>query len=252
MQFTGATSGGAPDAARHGPGRRHRRGSIAFPAPSAERVLPDAPGKLNPRWARDTVRVYVPNSLRTARSPRLTRVPTGSPARSPWERDPTTSRPSWDGSVLWVNNTDGQQPDPIDPRTGEPARPVPVADPYNLYFTPDGQHALVMAEALNRIDFRDPRTMRLRYSMDVPARASTTWISPLTGTMPLPAASSAGRSSGLTCARGQCSGNSRSAWPWALRARPRRGRGTACRKMCACPPTARSSTSPTWPRAASG
>jgi YVTN family beta-propeller protein len=45
---------------------------------------------------------------------------------------------------------------------------VPVADPYNLYFTPDGKNAMVMAEALGRIDFRNPRTMRLRYSMPVP------------------------------------------------------------------------------------
>ena len=48
------------------------------------------------------------------------------------------------------------------------ASPVSVADPYNLYFTPDGRQALVIAEALGRIDFRDPRTMRLRYSLTVP------------------------------------------------------------------------------------
>jgi DNA-binding beta-propeller fold protein YncE len=45
---------------------------------------------------------------------------------------------------------------------------VPVADPYNLYFTPDGKNAMVMAEALARIDFLNPHTMRLRHSVPVP------------------------------------------------------------------------------------
>ena len=33
----------------------------------------------------------------------------------------------------------GQQPDRDRSRTGKPGRTVPVTDPYNLYFTPDGQ-----------------------------------------------------------------------------------------------------------------
>ena len=45
---------------------------------------------------------------------------------------------------------------------------MPVADPYNLYFTPDGAHALVMAERLHRIDVRDPHTMALQRSLHVP------------------------------------------------------------------------------------
>jgi YVTN family beta-propeller protein len=59
---------------------------------------------------------------------------------------------------------------PINPRTGRPGRPVRVADPYNLYFSPDGRSALVMAERLRRIDVRDPRTMRLRGSLHVPCQ----------------------------------------------------------------------------------
>jgi len=127
-----------------------------------------APGKMNPRWARDTVRVYVPNSLSstlTEIDPRTYRVITTFPVGA----GPNHVTPSWDGSVLWVNNTKGDSLTPIDPRTGRPGPPVPVADPYNLYFTPDGQHALVMAEARSRIDFRDPHTMRLRHSMHIPA-----------------------------------------------------------------------------------
>ena len=76
--------------------------------------------------------------------------------------------PSWDLKTLWVNDNKGNALTPIDPATGKPGRPVPVDDPYNLYFTPDGKHALVMAEALRRIDVRDPRTMKLQRSLRVP------------------------------------------------------------------------------------
>ena len=57
---------------------------------------------------------------------------------------------------------------PIDPRTGHRGASVKVDDPYNLYFTPDGKHALVMAERLRRIDVRDPHTMALQGSIPVP------------------------------------------------------------------------------------
>jgi DNA-binding beta-propeller fold protein YncE len=42
-----------------------------------------------------------------------------------------------------------------------------VTDPYNLYFTPDGKYAMVMAERLRRIDFRDPHSMALRHTLSV-------------------------------------------------------------------------------------
>ena len=41
-------------------------------------------------------------------------------------------------------------------------------DPYNLYFTPNGEYAIVVAESLHRLDFRDPNTMNLKYSLPVP------------------------------------------------------------------------------------
>jgi YVTN family beta-propeller protein len=78
--------------------------------------------------------------------------------------------PSWDLKTLWVNDNKGNMLTPIDPRTGRPGRSVPVDDPYNLYFSPDGKHAMVMAEARERIDFRDPHTMRLQLSLHVPCR----------------------------------------------------------------------------------
>ncbi|HEV7172401.1 YncE family protein [Pedococcus sp.] len=76
--------------------------------------------------------------------------------------------PSWDLKTLWVNADHGNTLTPIDPKTGQPGRPIPVDDPYNLYFTPDGQHALVMAERLRRIDVRDAQTMELQRSLHVP------------------------------------------------------------------------------------
>jgi YVTN family beta-propeller protein len=124
-------------------------------------------GSVNPKWAHDPYRVYVPNSLSgtvTEINPRTYRVIRTFGAGG----QPNHITPSWDGSVLWVNNTGGDSLTPISPQTGMPGRPVPVADPYNLYFTPDGKTAMVMAEALNRIDFRDPHTMSLRSSMPVP------------------------------------------------------------------------------------
>jgi YVTN family beta-propeller protein len=127
-----------------------------------------APGMTNPKWARDQARVYVPNSL----SGTVTEIDPGTYRvirTFPVGAGPNHVTPSWDGSVLWTNNTIDGSLTPIGPRTGLPAAPVPVTDPYNLYFTPDGQQALVIAEAVNRIDFCDPRTMGRRYSMVVPA-----------------------------------------------------------------------------------
>jgi YVTN family beta-propeller protein len=78
--------------------------------------------------------------------------------------------PSWDLRRLWVTNDQSDSLTPIDPATGRHGPPVPVADPYNLYFTPDGRRAVVVAERLGRLDFRDPHTMRLRHSLVVPCR----------------------------------------------------------------------------------
>jgi len=80
--------------------------------------------------------------------------------------------PSWDLRTLWVTNnaegrTDGSLT-PIDPKTGKPGKAVMVDDPYNMYATPDGKSAIVVAEARKRLDFRDPKTMELQYSINVP------------------------------------------------------------------------------------
>ena len=37
-----------------------------------------------------------------------------------------------------------------------------------MYFTPDGQYAIVVAERLHRLDFRDAHTFKLHHSLAVP------------------------------------------------------------------------------------
>lgn len=80
--------------------------------------------------------------------------------------------PSWDLQTLWVaNNAEGRSDGsltPIDPKTGKPGKEVMVDDPYNMYFTPDGKEAIVVAETHARLDFRDPHTMALKSSLSVP------------------------------------------------------------------------------------
>jgi len=83
--------------------------------------------------------------------------------------------PSWDLTTLWVTNNAEHRTDgtltPIDPLTGKPGQAVAVDDPYNMYFTPDGRSAIVVAEALKRLDFRDPKTMALQGSLAAPGCA---------------------------------------------------------------------------------
>jgi len=129
------------------------------------------PEKLSPAVAKHLSRVYVPNRS----------------SNDVWVIDPATFKvvdkfrvgihpqhvvPSWDLKTLWVNNnaegrTDGSVT-PIDPVTGKPGKNIPVDDPYNMYFTPDGRATIIVAEARKRLDFRDPLTMAIKYSIDTP------------------------------------------------------------------------------------
>jgi YVTN family beta-propeller protein len=78
--------------------------------------------------------------------------------------------PAWDMSRLYVDNTYGDSLTVIDPHTGTPTGTIPVTDPYNLYFTPDGTKAIVVAERYRRLDFRDPHTWALVKSVPMPGR----------------------------------------------------------------------------------
>jgi YVTN family beta-propeller protein len=127
----------------------------------------DGPNMVSQSIVGEPARVYVPNSDSNSLSvinpttyQIIVTIPVGL--------QPQHVSPSWDLSVLWVENDKGNSLTPVDPRTGKVGDPVPVDDPYNLYFTPDGTRAVVMAEALNRMDFRDAHTMALRHSLQVP------------------------------------------------------------------------------------
>ena len=127
----------------------------------------DAAGDLSPVVRGDPALVYVPNSLSNTVdviSQRTLKIV----AQFPVGALPQHVTPSYDLRTLYVDNDLGNSLTPIDPRTAKPGRPIPVEDPYNLYFTPDGRFAIVVAERLQRLDFRDPNTMRLVHSLPVP------------------------------------------------------------------------------------
>jgi YVTN family beta-propeller protein len=128
-------------------------------------------GSLRPDVAAALSRIYVPNRRSNDVSvidPATMRVVD----RFPVGIHPQHVVPSWDLKTLWVaNNAEGRTDGsltPIDPQTGKPGTSIPVDDPYNMYFTPDGASAVVVAEAFKRLDFRDPQTMALQSSLAVP------------------------------------------------------------------------------------
>ncbi|MCW4591315.1 YncE family protein [Gluconacetobacter entanii] len=129
------------------------------------------PSHIAPEVAQDPARIYVPN-LRSNNvyviDPQTYKVVN----RFPVGKSPQHVVPSWDLRTLWVtNNAEGTTNGsltPIDPRTTLPGPEVAVDDPYNMYFTPDGKSAITVAEARKRLDFRDPHTMQLQTSVEVP------------------------------------------------------------------------------------
>jgi YVTN family beta-propeller protein len=154
--------------------------SVSSTAPTSVATIPVAkpkniyagigPNRLSPAVAHDLSRVYVPNGAAnqvTVIDPTTGRVVDFFPAG----RQPQHIVPSWDLRTLWVLDNYGNDVFPIDPRTGRPGQHLKVDDPYNLYFTPDGTSAIVVAEARQRLDFRDPHTMQLQSSLSVPGCA---------------------------------------------------------------------------------
>jgi len=130
-----------------------------------------AAGKLGAAVAGDLPRVYVPHVqsndvyvIDPATFKVVDRFKVGI--------NPQHVVPSWDLRTLWVaNNAEGRSDGsltPIDPKTGKPGAAIKVDDPYNVYSTPDGRSMIIVAEALQRLDFRDPHTMALQSSLAVP------------------------------------------------------------------------------------
>jgi len=88
----------------------------------------------------------------------------------PTDKEPQHVTPSWDLKTLYAGSDLGNTLTVIDPATGKKTGTIPVDDPYNLYFTPDGKFAIVVAERLRRLDFREPQTMKLIESVPVNCR----------------------------------------------------------------------------------
>jgi YVTN family beta-propeller protein len=127
----------------------------------------DRPGMLAPAVRHFPSRVYVPNSESNTVSvinPSTFKVIDQFPVG----QQPQHVVPSYDLKTLWVNNDQGNSLTMIDPRTGRRGRTVPVTDPYNLYFTPDGRYAIVVEERMQALAFRDAHTMRLHHVLPIP------------------------------------------------------------------------------------
>src|SRR5215475_8870989 len=128
-------------------------------------------GKLSPATAGALSRVYVPN-LKSGEIYVIDPSTFQVVDRFSIGGNPQHVIPSWDLKTLWVAGSAERKLSgmltPIDPKTGKPGATIKVPDAYNLYFTPDGHSAIVVAEALKRLEFRDPQTMTLQYSIHTP------------------------------------------------------------------------------------
>jgi YVTN family beta-propeller protein len=139
------------------------------PVASASNIYADAAaGMLSATVKDDPYRIYVPNSGGSS-------VDVIDPSTMQIVRhfgtgfNPQHVVPSWDMKTLFVTNDMANSLTPINPRTVQRSGPdIPVDDPYNMYFMPNGRYAIVVAEARRHLDFRDPHTLALRYRMSVP------------------------------------------------------------------------------------
>lgn len=128
-----------------------------------------APDKLSPTVRNHRELVYVPNARGnsvTVIDPKtfqvIDRIRAG--------KEPQHIVPAYDLQSLYATNDLSNTLTQIDPVTGKFVRTVRVEDPYNLYFTPDGKYAIVVAERLHRLDFADPHTFKVLDSVKVPCR----------------------------------------------------------------------------------
>jgi DNA-binding beta-propeller fold protein YncE len=126
----------------------------------------DGPGMLSATVKNFPYRVYVPNSKSDTVDiidPETYKVigHFALPKHGRGLLEPQHVVPSWDLKKLWVAQDLGDQLTMIDPATAKEGPTVHVDDPYNMYYTPDGKYAVVMAEREKRIDFRDAQTMKV-------------------------------------------------------------------------------------------
>ena len=122
----------------------------------------DGAGMLAPAVRNMPYRLYVPESAGTGVEV-IDPVAMQVIAHYDTGLDPQHVVPAWDLKTLYATNDLADTLTPINPYTGLPEAPaIAVADPYNLYFTPDGRSAIVVAEAQQKLYFRDPHTFAIQ------------------------------------------------------------------------------------------
>jgi YVTN family beta-propeller protein len=129
----------------------------------------DRPGDLSPVVRNYPPRIYVPNSESnsvTVIDPATYRVIDEFRVG----RLPQHVTPSYDLRTLWVLNDKGNSLTHINPATAKRENTIKVRDPYNMYYTPDGKYAIVVAEARKRLNFLGAVTMQLIRSLKVPCK----------------------------------------------------------------------------------
>jgi len=131
------------------------------PVTDAHNVDPSAgPNMLSPQVSGDKPLVYVPHS----RSGDVWVIDPSTyqvVAKYPVGREPQHVVPSWDLRTLYATDDMGDQVMPFDAHTGTPGKKFHVVDPYNMYFTPDGQYAVSVAERLRKLVWYDPKTWQV-------------------------------------------------------------------------------------------
>jgi YVTN family beta-propeller protein len=170
------TSAGAPSPAPTTP-------APTTPAPTTPAVanqLPGMPEVTDPNNVYASAGAGMLSPAAAAAKP-MVYVPHNSGAV--WEIDPVTFQvvakfpagtevqhvvPSWDMQTLYATDDIGNTITPIDPKTGANAPRIPVDDPYNMYFTPDGAAAISVAEARKSLVFYDPHTWAEQGRMSIP------------------------------------------------------------------------------------
>ncbi|WP_216900247.1 YncE family protein [Nocardia alni] len=181
--LAGCVSSGIPEKLRIAPHKPRIAQVLLAPAPVPPPMLPGMPPPLSPTdvyagarqlapsVAGDLPRVYVPNSGSNTISvidPATYQVIDTYPSQG---EEPQHVVPSYDMRMLYATNDlpiGSGSLLPIDPRTGKPGDPLPVRDPYNMYFTPDGRYAMVVAEADKSLDLYDPHDWRRVGAIPVP------------------------------------------------------------------------------------
>jgi YVTN family beta-propeller protein len=178
LVLVAAAAGGIVALSAGSPAKHDARGRLALPTTAPRNPRPGnvniyahtMAGMLTPITRRARYLVYAPDSEGDGVyviNPKTYKVidylPTGAVVQH--------VVPAWDLRTLYATNDVGNSLTPINPDTGRRAGPnIPVADPYNMYFTPDGRHAIVVQEALDTLSFRDPHTFALQRDVHVDCR----------------------------------------------------------------------------------